>query len=64
MPWPCIPVTMTGMKGVFEISGGSRYDDLIAERYHFPRLYLQAAEACIGDWIVYRKTGSSGGRKA
>ncbi len=52
------------MKGVFEISGASRYDDLIAERYHFPRVYLRAAEACIGDWIVYRETGSAGGRMA
>ena len=55
---------MLGMKGVFEISGASRYDDLIAERYHFPRIYLRAAEACIGDWIVYRETGSGGGRMA
>lgn len=52
------------MKGVFEISGLSRYDDLIAERYHFPRVYLQAATACVDDWIVYRETGSGGGRKA
>jgi putative restriction endonuclease len=52
------------MKGIFEISGASRYDDLIAERYHFPRIYLRAAEACIGDWIVYRETGSGGGRMA
>lgn len=52
------------MKGVFEISGVSRYDDLIAERYHFPRKYLPAAQACVGDWIVYRETGSGGGRKA
>jgi putative restriction endonuclease len=52
------------MKGVFEISGASRYDDLIAERYHFPRIYLRAAEACIGDWIIHRETGSAGGRKA
>jgi putative restriction endonuclease len=52
------------MKGVFEISGASRYDDLIAERYHFPRIYLRAAEACVGDWIVYRETGSAGGGKA
>lgn len=52
------------MKGVFEISGASRYDDLIAERYHFPRVYLSAAVACVGDWIVYRETGSAGGRKA
>ena len=52
------------MKGVFEISGASRFDDLIAERYHFPRIYLRAAEACLGEWIVYRETGSAGGRKA
>ncbi len=52
------------MKGVFEISGASRYDDLIAERYHFPRVYLRAAQACVGDWIVYRETGSAGGRMA
>jgi putative restriction endonuclease len=53
-----------GMKGVFEISASSRYDDLIAERYHFPSVYLRAARACVGDWIVYRETGSGGGRKA
>lgn len=52
------------MQGVFEISGASRYDDLIAERYHFPRVYLRAAKAYVGDWIVYRETGSAGGRKA
>lgn len=52
------------MKGVFEISGASRYDDLIAERYHFPRGYLRTAQACVGDWIVYRETGSAGGRMA
>ena len=52
------------MKGVFEISGVSRYDDLIAERYHFPRIYLRVAELCTGDWIIYRETGANGGRKA
>ncbi|MFC7537275.1 hypothetical protein ACFQPG_07830 [Sphingomonas sp. GCM10030256] len=52
------------MKGVFEISGTSRYDDLITERYHFPRIYLRVAQRFIGDWILYRETGSYGGRKA
>jgi putative restriction endonuclease len=52
------------MKGVFEISGSSRYDDLIDERYHFPKMYLQAAQQCVGDWILYRETGSAGGRMA
>lgn len=53
-----------GVKGIFEISGTSRYDDLVAERYHFPRIYLRTAEACVGDWIIYRETGAAGGRKA
>lgn len=52
------------MKGVFEISGASRYDDLINERYHFPKMYLRLAQRCVGDWILYRETGSAGGRKA
>lgn len=52
------------MKGVFEISGTSRYDDLLTERYHFPRMYLRVAERFVGDWILYRETGSDGGRKA
>ena len=29
------------------------YDDLPEERYHFPRTYLNAARAALGDWIVY-----------
>ena len=29
------------------------YDDLPEERYHFPRRYLNAARAALGDWIVY-----------
>lgn len=53
-----------GMKAVFEISGVSRYDDLIAERYHFPQRYLQTALACVGDWIIYRETRADGGRMA
>lgn len=52
------------MKGVFEISGNSRYDDLISERYHFPRDYYAIAERLIGDWIVYRETRAARGRMA
>lgn len=52
------------MKGVFEISGSSRYDDLIDERYHFPKVYLRLAQQCVGDWILYRETGSARGRMA
>jgi|FLYM01.1.fsa_nt_gi putative restriction endonuclease len=50
------------MKAVFEISGASRYDDLIAERYHFPSNYLSAVDDCVGDGIVFRETGAAGGR--
>lgn len=52
------------MKGVFEISGVSRYKDRIEAHYHFPRIYLRAAERCLGDLILYRETGAAGGRKA
>lgn len=44
------------VKGVFEISGNSRYDDLITERYHFPSKYHSTAREIEGDWILYRET--------
>jgi putative restriction endonuclease len=52
------------VKGVFEVSGLSRYDDLITERYHFPNDYLRVAKQLVGDWIVYRETRAAGGRMA
>jgi putative restriction endonuclease len=52
------------VKAVFEISGASRYDDAIAERYHFPKNYLSVAQQCVGDWIIYRETGATGGPPA
>ncbi|OZA63705.1 MAG: HNH endonuclease, partial [Sphingomonadales bacterium 39-62-4] len=52
------------MKGVFEVSGNSRYDDAITERYHFPSNYLSVARELESDWIVYRETRVSGGRMA
>lgn len=50
------------MKGVLEISGAWQqgatiYDDVIDQYYHFPCIYLRAAQQCLGDWIVYRETG-------
>jgi putative restriction endonuclease len=58
-------------KAVFTHKEASRYDDLPHERYHFPRTYLRAAEAAVGDWIVYyepRRVGvdreDAGGRQA
>ena len=55
---------------VFTASDSSIYDDLIEERYHFPRTYLRQVESAVGDWIVYyeprRTTGphSATGRQA
>ena len=55
---------------VFIASESSTYDDLIEERYHFPRTYLRQVEAAVGDWIVYyepRRTSgpnSATGRQA
>lgn len=55
---------------VFTASDSSIYDDLIEERYHFPKTYLRQVEEAIGDWIVYyeprRTTGprSATGRQA
>jgi putative restriction endonuclease len=31
----------------------SRYDDLPAERYHFPQQYLSRASRFVGEWIIY-----------
>jgi putative restriction endonuclease len=50
------------LKGVFEISGNSQYDDNIIERYHFPSNYLSVAADLQNDWIIYRETRVNGGR--
>ncbi len=52
------------MKGVFEVSGTSRYNDELAVRYHFPQNYLHQAQQRVGDWIIYRETRAEGGRMA
>lgn len=39
--------------GVFIHRSDSIYDDTPAERYQFPKQYLERAKACIGDWIIY-----------
>ncbi|USA40189.1 hypothetical protein [Pelagerythrobacter marinus] len=49
---------------VFMHKADSIYDDIPAERYQFPAMYLSRAEPCIGDWIVYlepRKVTNSRG---
>ena len=56
-------------KAVFTTKVNPAYDDLPEQRYHFPKTYLRAAEAAVGDWIVYYEprrssahVSSSGGR--
>jgi putative restriction endonuclease len=54
------------MKAVFDTKPNSGYDDEIVRRYHFPTQsnYMAAAEAAIGDWIVYREPQRNRGRRA
>ncbi|UFN51599.1 HNH endonuclease (plasmid) [Roseomonas sp. OT10] len=49
-------------KAVFDVRPGSGYDDEVVRRYHFPRQYLAAALAAVGDWVVYREPRRGGGR--
>ena len=58
-------------KAVLTTKVDPSYDDLPEERYHFPRTYLNAAQAALGDWIVYYEPrrssahlSSSGGRQS
>ena len=49
---------------IFMHKADSVYDDIPAERYQFPAMYLTRAEPCVGDWIVYlepRKVRNSRG---
>ena len=54
------------MKAVFDTKPNSGYDDEIVRQYHFPTQsnYVAAAEAAIGDWIVYREPQRNRGRRA
>lgn len=58
-------------KAILTAKVSPSYDDLLEERYHFPRTYLRQVEAAIGDWIIYYEprrltpdANSLGGRKA
>jgi putative restriction endonuclease len=58
-------------KAVFVTKPSSRYSDDIEHRYHFPRMYLNAARQCIGDMVVFYEPrrssvelSSRGGRQA
>lgn len=49
------------MKGVFTTRISPAYDDEPAQRYHFPRTYLNQAANTVGDFIVYYEPGRTGG---
>lgn len=49
--------------GVFIHRADSIYDDSPAERYQFPRMYLERAQACVRDWIVYYEPSKIAGTK-
>lgn len=53
------------MKGVFDIERDSPYGDRPEERYYLGKnsTYLRLAEGMVGDWILYRESKRSGGRK-
>ncbi|MET0241383.1 MAG: HNH endonuclease [Sphingobium sp.] len=49
--------------GVFIHRPDSIYDDTPAERYQFPRQYLERARSCVGDWIIYYEPRKVAGTK-
>lgn len=52
------------MKAVLDVKASSIYDDDIAEKYQLPKGYLEIIRKCIGDWVVFRRTGADGGDMA
>lgn len=52
------------MKAVFDTKPTSIYDDDVTRHYQFPSQYLPVVEACIGDWIVFRRPKRDGGDMA
>ncbi|MDP1874819.1 hypothetical protein [Phenylobacterium sp.] len=54
------------MKAVFDTKPNSGYDDEAVRRCHFPtqRNYVDAAQAAVGDWIIYREPQRNRGRRA
>jgi len=61
-----LPTGAVRLKAVFDTKPESGYDDEIVRRYHFPTQsnYMAAAQAAVGDWIVYREPQRNRGRRA
>lgn len=49
--------------GIFIHRSDAVYDDTPAERYQFPKQYLDRVRACVGDWIVYYEPRKASGSK-
>ena len=47
-------------KGILTAKAGSRYDDVIEERYHFPKTYHNQARHMVNDWIIYYEPSKVG----
>ncbi|MCH8069555.1 MAG: HNH endonuclease [Candidatus Marinimicrobia bacterium] len=47
-------------KGILTAKLGTRYDDVIEERYHFPKTYLNQAKEMVNDWILYYEPSKVG----
>jgi putative restriction endonuclease len=52
------------VKSVFVAKIDSKYDDEIAERYHFPKRYLKGALETVGDGVIFYESRRDGGRLA
>lgn len=51
------------VKAVLLHKPDSKYDDLLAERYDFPAIYLTRMQQTVGEWIVYYEPRSARGGK-
>jgi len=52
------------LHAVLDTKTGSGYDDLVSQRYHFPKRYLGIIERSLGDWVIYREPRAGGGSMA
>jgi putative restriction endonuclease len=55
---------LPAVKSIFVAKIDSKYDDELAERYHFPKKYLKCAKETIGDGVVFYESRRDGGRLA
>lgn len=57
-------MSLPAVKMIFVAKIASAYDDLIEERYHFPKRYLRRVEQAVGDFIIYYESRRGGGNLA